>query len=163
MANCFKFNISGNHIPENFNKLKYYLMVMFFMSIYYLIINIKKISLIESIYPPFFEYLDRFNGCISKGKQKSMSVWYLLYLIAYIVLYAVIIIYIYINIYGLFDTLGQAVFVFVIMMVYLYIIINRIIFYDQCFTDKSDSDSDCFIPKCEKSEKPYYDFSSGNV
>ena len=46
-------------------------------------------------------------------------------------------------------------------MVYLYIIINRIIFYDQCFTDKSDSDSGCFIPKCEKSEKPYYDFSSG--
>ena len=43
MANCFKFNISGNHIPENFNKLKYYLMVMFIMSIYYLIINIKKI------------------------------------------------------------------------------------------------------------------------
>ena len=36
----------------------------------------------------------------------------------------------------------HAVFVFVIMTVFLYIIINRIIFYDQCFSDrKSDSDA----------------------
>lgn len=162
MANCFKFNISGNHNSANFRNLKYYLMIMFIMTIYYLVINIKHIAIIKSIYPPFFDFIDEFNGCIENEKeQKSMSVWYLLYLLLYIVIYSLIIIFIYVNIYGLFNTLGDAVFVFVIMMVFLYIIINRIIFYDQCF-DPTDSESSCFTPKCDiDSEKPYYDFSSG--
>jgi hypothetical protein len=164
MSNCFKFNISGNHNPTNFRNLNYYLMIMFIMTIYYLVINIKHIDIIKSIYPPFFDFIDKFNGCIkneneNENEQKSMSVWYLLYLLVYIVLYAVIIIYIYINIYGLFNTLGDAVFVFVIMMVFLYIIINRIIFYDQCF-DPTESESSCFKPNCVE-PKSYYDFSSG--
>ena len=73
MANCFKFNISGNHNPVNFNKLKYYLMIMFFMTIYYLIINIKKIDLIKSIYPPFFDFIDKLlqeTGKIGEYDQK---------------------------------------------------------------------------------------------
>jgi len=135
------------------------------MTIYYLVINIKHIDIIKSIYPPFFDFIDKFNGCIkneneNENEQKSMSVWYLLYLLVYIVLYAVIIIYIYINIYGLFNTLGDAVFVFIIMMVFLYIIINRIKFYDQCF-EANGSESSCFIPQCNEEDKPFYDFSSG--
>ena len=145
---CFNINIHGEHNPTNFNFLKYGLTIMFFMSIYYLVINIKQISIIKSIYPPLFDFIDRFNGCIeSKDKKKSMSVWYLLYLIVYIVLYASIIIFIYMNIEGLFEKLGHAVYVFILMMIYLYIIINRIVFYDQCF-DNSEKSNSCFHPKC---------------
>ena len=161
MADCFKFNISGNHNREIFNKLKFFMTIMFFMSIYYLIINIKKISLIKSIYPPFFDFIDKFNGCIkSENDKKSMSVWYLIFLIIYISLYAIIIVYIYINISGLFNTLGDAVYVFIIMMVFLYIIINRIIFYDQCFVENASGSSSCFTPECA-GVKSYYSFSTG--
>jgi hypothetical protein len=162
MADCFKFRISANHNVGNLDKLKFYLTIMLFMSVYYILINIKHIDIIKSIYPPFFDFIDKFNGCIeSENEKKSMSVWYLLYLLVYIVLYAVIVIYIYININGLFRTLGDAVYVFIIMMVLLYIITNRIIFYDQCFVSGGSDDSMCFTPKCNDEAKPFYDFSSG--
>jgi len=88
-----------------------------------------------------------------------MIVWYLLYLIAYIILYASIIVFIYINISGLFKSLGNGVSVFILMIIFLYIIVNRIVFYDQCF-DSSDAESSCFTPECT-GDKPLYDFSAG--
>jgi len=156
--NCFSINISNNYNPIKHKQLWYYITILMVMTIYYIIINLKYIQIIKHIYPPLFDFIDKYNGCIKseKGDKNSVSIWYIIYLSIYIIIYSFTILYIYINISNMFNTLGEAIYVFIIMFVFLFIIINRIYFYDKCFTDPS-ADDNCFKPGCID-PKPYWDF-----
>jgi len=121
------------------------------------VINIKEISFIKKIYPPLFDWIDTYNGCIiDDSGERSVSIWYVIYLLVYIIIFLSIIIYIYINIENIFDTLGDGVKVFIIMFIFLYILLNRVYFYDLCFEKKNKKD--CENPSCPKLEKPLWSF-----
>ena len=73
------------------------------------------------------------------------------------IIYASILIYIYINIKnGLFKSLGDGVYMFLLMFAFLVMIIQLLYYYDNCF--QPNNTSDCSVPNCPK-DKPYYKFS----
>jgi len=113
------------------------------------VINIKQISFIKIMYPQFFDWIDKFNGCIIDDDEKrSVSIWYVIYLLVYIIIFCSIIIYIYTNIENIFDTLGDGVRVFIIMFIFLFILLSRVYFYDECFKKKGEGEDPCDYPEC---------------
>ena len=124
------------------------------MSLYYIIINIKNIDVIQRLNPPFFEKIDKYNGCVIKNASDvgndpklTVSIWYILYLIFYITIYISLLIYVYANFNNMHQTLGQTFKIFGILFIFMFIIYHMIYFYDRCFKS-IDEDNDCYIPRC---------------
>ena len=158
---CLNITINSSYDPQLHKQMWYYIYILIGMSVYYMIINLKHIKLIEKIYPPMFDFIDKFNGCITVDDTKSVSIYYLSYFIVFIILYASILVYIYVNLKnGLFKTLGDGVYIFLLLFAYLVMIINLLYYYDDCFKPIEDIvGNNCNIPSCPDPKKPYYNLS----
>ena len=158
---CLNITINSSYDPQLHKQMWYYIYILIGMSVYYMIINLKHIKLIEKIYPPMFDFIDKFNGCITVDGTRSVSIYYLSYFIVFIILYASILVYIYVNLKnGLFKTLGDGVYIFLLLFAYLVMIINLLYYYDDCFNSEGDIiDKTCSEPTCPDPKKPYYSLS----
>ena len=155
MAGCFGMSVDGTHDEGALVNLKIYISILSVMTIYYIIVSLDKIQFIKNIFPPFFEFIKQYNGCIKGGDTKSVSVWYIIYLIIYITIFSGIIIYILTHLESnkmIFKTLGDGVYVFIIMMIFLFVIVNRINFYNKCFKPPTETKSDCARVTCSPGE-----------
>ena len=168
MPGCFGMSVDGTHDEGALVNLKLYISILLVMTIYYIIISLHKIQFIKDIYPPFFEFVEQYNGCIQNGSgvtaTRSVSVWYIIYLIIYITIFSGIIIYILTHLESnrmVFKTLGDGIYVFIIMMIFLFVIVNRILFYNHCFDNLPDSKKNkCVNIECESGQ--LWEFKSGS-
>ena len=159
--------IGDGHSPEALKNLKIYISILSLMTVYYLAINIHKVQAIKNIYPPLFDAIKEYDGCInaskSNSKLKSVSIWYVSYLVIYIIIFASVIVYILTHLESnkmIFSDLGDGVITFIMMMVFLVVIVNQIVFFDKtCFSESKLDSKTCTTPKCDPST-PYFDLSN---
>lgn len=155
---CFNVTINSNYNIQLHNQMWYLIYILIAMSLYYLVINLKHIKLIEKMIPNFLSYVEKYNGCITENGKRSISIYYLSYFIVFIILYTSILVFIYINLKnGLFKTFGSGIYVFLLLFTYLVIIIQLLYYYDNCFNTQ-DINKECNKPTCSD-KKPYYSLS----
>ena len=152
---CLDADINFTFNEKLYKGFWIYSSVLIFMSLYYIIINLKHIDVIQRLNPSFFEKIDEYNGCVRNTPDDdsvptlTVSIWYILYLIFYITIYILLLIYVYVNYNNIHQTLGQTFKIFGILFIIMFIIYHMIYFYDRCFKSINEDDS-CYIPPCSE-------------
>ena len=148
MPSCLNLNINDKHIPEKKETLWIMMTILIIFTLYYIFVNAKHIKVINKYIPSIGKFVDKYklDACIkSEGEKKpSVSIIYILLISVYIIIFASIFVYSYFNFGYLFKTLGDGVYVFISMFVFMYVIFDRIYYYDRCFS----SPSSLLYPMC---------------
>lgn len=159
MSSCLNLNINNEHIPEKKETLWIMMTILIIFTLYYIFVNAKYIKVINKYMPFIGKFVDEYNldACIkSEGEKKpSVSIIYILLISVYIIIFASIFVYSYMEFGYLFKTLGDGVYVFITMFVFMYVIFDRIYYYDRCFRSPSDSEAQCYTPECAGSNIVY--------
>ena len=166
MSSCLNININDKHIPEKKETLWIMMTILIIFTLYYIFVNAKHIKVIDKYLPFIGEFVDKYklDACIKKeeGKDSSISIIYILLISVYIIIFASIFVYSYLNFGYLFKTLGDGVYVFITMFVFMYVIFDRIYYYDRCFDGGDDSEAECYVPTCPtthpNASKTYWSF-----
>ena len=150
MSSCLNININDKHIPEKKETLWLMMTILIIFTLYYIFVNAKYVKVINKYMPFIGKFVDKYklDACIKQGGKSSISIIYILLISVYIIIFASIFVYSYLNFGYLFKTLGDGVYVFISMFVFMYVIFDRIYYYDRCFSESSDPKSQCYKPTC---------------